>query len=69
MPELIEIKPEHWLTLRDKFLSDWPKHHLGYYLVDNYIKWFTKSSNIPNLKFYSLDGDWNDGTFVVIVSI
>lgn len=69
MNELVEIKPVDWPELRDKFLDNWPVDHVGYYLVDNYVRWVNQDSNIKNLKFYSLNGDWSDGTFVVVVSI
>ncbi|XP_063701906.1 uncharacterized protein LOC134831981 [Culicoides brevitarsis] len=66
MNKLVEIPPSEWPALRDSFLPNWPSEHVGYYLVDNYVKWVEKDPNIKNLKFYSLNGDWSDGTFVVV---
>lgn len=68
MNQLIEIRSIDWPELRDKFLDNWPDDHVGYYLVDNYIRWIAKEPNIQNLSFYSLNGDLSDGTFVVVVS-
>lgn len=42
---------------------------LGYYTVDNFIRWFERKTTIKNLIFYSLNGDLSDGTFVAIVNI
>lgn len=69
MSKVIEIKSEHWFTLRDKFLCNWPQEYLGYYMINNYIRWKQQDSKLKNVNFYSLDGDWSDGTFVIIVSV
>ncbi|XP_063697440.1 uncharacterized protein LOC134828395 [Culicoides brevitarsis] len=66
MNQLVEIPSNNWVSLRDLFLTNWPNDHVGYYLVDNYVKWVEKDPNIKNLAFYCLNGDWSDGTFVVI---
>lgn len=66
---LSEIHPFKWPELRDKYLVDWPKNMLGYYTMDNYLRWVTIDPDIANLCVYALDNDWSDGTFVVIVSI
>lgn len=69
--QLVEIAYHDWSELRDLFANNWPTHILGYSIVNNFIEWRSKCgrSEIKNLKFYSLDGDWrNDGTFLAIVS-
>lgn len=53
--------------LRDLFLSDWPKHVIGYYTIDNFIRWFKQDPSYGDAEIYCLDGDWSDGTFVVLV--
>lgn len=67
--KICEISPEKWAELRDLFQPDWPKNIYAYNLLQNYIHWVEKDPNIKNLKVYSLNGDWSDGTFVVVVSI
>lgn len=67
MDSLIEINRSDLSQLRDLYLVDWPENILGYYTVDNFIRWFEKESTIKNLIVYSLNGDWTDGTFVAIV--
>lgn len=66
---LVEIKRSELPQLRDLFLVNWPENMIGYYTIDNFIRWFKKESTIENLIIYCLNGDWSDGTFVAIVSI
>lgn len=63
-----EIPAADWSVLRDKFLIDWPKNMLGYYTVDNFVRWKSYEPDIEHLNLYALDGDWSDGTFVAVVS-
>lgn len=65
---LVEIPHSDLPALRDLFLPDWPKHIIGHDLVNNYIRWFAKDPTFNEATFYSLNGDWSDGTFIVIVS-
>lgn len=66
--KLIEIPPSQLVNLRDLYLKDWPVNMLGYYTIDNYIRWIDKQATIKDLFVYSLNGDWSDGTFAVMVS-
>lgn len=66
--KLIEIPSYQWINLRDLYLKNWPENLLGYYTIDNYIRWIEKLTTIEQLFIYSLNGDWSDGTFAVIVS-
>lgn len=68
--KLVEISCSEWPILRDMYLHDWPTHMIGYYTVDNYVRWNKIKSDIKQLHIYSLNGDWQqDGTFLVVVSI
>lgn len=67
--KLVEIPRAEWYSLRDLYKVDWPKNLVGFYTVDNFIKWTEKDPNIKNLKAFSLDGDYTDGTFLFVVSI
>lgn len=42
--------------------------YLTYRMIDNYIKWFAQDSNLQEIKFFCLNGDFTKGTFVVVVS-
>lgn len=66
--KLVEINRVDLSQLRDLYLVNWPVNLLGYYTVDNFIRWIEKDLTIKNLIFYSLNGDWSDGTFVAIVN-
>lgn len=65
--KLIPIPSKEWINLRDLYLINWPENILGYYTIDNFINWISKTEEIRNLFIYSLNGDWSDGTFVIIV--
>lgn len=66
--KLIEIPQNDWETLRDLYLKNWPDNMLGFYTIDNYIRWTAKLPTIKDLFIYSLNGDWSDGTFAIFVS-
>lgn len=70
--QLIEIPPGDWPKLLNLLAVNYPEHILGYSIVRNFIEWRaqkSRESEIRNLNFYSLDGQWEgDGTFLVIVS-
>lgn len=63
----VEIDCEKWIDLKALYLPESTETILGLSTISNYIKWNEKQSPIPNLAIYSLNGDWSDGTFVVIV--
>lgn len=65
--QLVKIERENWPKLRDLYSRNDPTALLGHRVVENYIQWFDKSPSAQNINFYSLDGDWSDGTFVAIV--
>lgn len=66
--KLVEIPKEEWQHLRDLYKVDWPSNLVGFYTLDNFVRWTEKDPNIKNLKAYSLDGDYSDGTFLFVVS-
>lgn len=65
--KLVIISQSHWETLRDLYLTNWPTNILGYYTIDNYIRWIEKLPTIKDLFLYSLNGEWSDGTYAVVV--
>lgn len=65
---LVEIPPEDWQQLRSLYKSDEEKSYIAYCTIDNYIRFVKQDPNIQHIKFYCLNGDFSDGTFVVIVS-
>lgn len=67
--KLVEILFDDLPKLRDLYLPDWPKNMMGYSTIDNYINWLQLDSNIKHLHIYSLNGDWSDGTYVIVVSL
>jgi len=54
--------------LQELYLQDWPKHCVGYFWLDNYLRWLSKNPLIKYLKFFTLNGDWrSDGLFILVV--
>lgn len=69
--KLVKISCCHWPALRDMYLHNWPQNMVGFYTVDNYIKWVERKPSLTengNFQFFSLNGNWQDGTFIVAVS-
>lgn len=67
--QAVKIECEDWTSLRALYLPETPETILGLSTISNYIRWNDKDSPIHNLDVYSLNGDWSDGTFVVIVCV
>lgn len=65
---LTEILLEDLPILCDLYRPDGKKSYVAYMTICNYISWFRKDSNLKHVKFYCLNDDYSDGTFVVIVS-
>lgn len=60
----IEIDSEDWPKLCALYQSNTDPAKTT---IDNYIRWINEESKIDNLVIYSLNNDWSDGTFVVVV--
>lgn len=65
---LVEIPSEDWCKLRDLYSVDDPKTYLAHCTVDNYIRYLEREPNGKDWHIYSLNGDWSDGTYILIVS-
>lgn len=66
--KLQEVPRDDLPKLRSMFLRDWPNHCLGYGTLQNYEHWYKKDPNYSDGRVYCLNGDWSDGSFMVIVS-
>lgn len=69
---LVEIPFEDILRLQDLYRSskNGTRTHIAYESIDVYIRWLKQDPNAHTyIKFYCLNGDFSDGTFIVIVSI
>lgn len=64
-----EISRNDLPRLRDLYLRDWPENIIGYYTINNYIRWLERDPNIKKLKFYCLNDDFSDGSYAIIVNI
>ncbi|XP_034667364.1 uncharacterized protein LOC117900912 [Drosophila subobscura] len=53
--------------LQRLYLRDWPRHCVGYFWLDNYLRWLKEDPQIGHLAFYTLDTDWqSDGLFLLV---
>lgn len=66
--QLVKIESEEWMALKSLYLPETPETILGLTTINNYIRWMQRDGFINNLAIYSLNGEWSDGTFVVVVS-
>lgn len=64
---LVEIHVSEWSDLRDLYRRDWPRHILGYNTINTVLSW-VKQQKINHLSVLSLNDDWQDGTFLCLVS-
>lgn len=55
---LVEVPQYSLIKLRNMFKQNWPKHCVAFSLIDNYMVWLEKVSNIKNLKIYCLNGEF-----------
>lgn len=66
--KLVEIESPDWAALRDSYSAEDPNTIYAHCTVDNYIRWLDKEPQRKDWRIYSLNGDWNDGTYAVVVS-
>uniref|UniRef100_A0A1A9WXN2 N-acetyltransferase domain-containing protein n=1 Tax=Glossina brevipalpis TaxID=37001 RepID=A0A1A9WXN2_9MUSC len=69
--ELVEITDINKLNeLRDSYrrnISNWSQHCVGYYCLDNYIRWKEREPSIKHLKIYTLnDCDRSEGLYIIV---
>lgn len=67
---LVEMQQKDVSILKEMYTSkNKSRTSIGYEAIDNYIRWIEQDENESNyIKFFCLNADFSDGTFVVIVS-
>lgn len=68
---LVEIPVEDLSKLRNLYKSSQNdgRTHIAYGSIDIYMRWLELDPTATTyIKFYCLNGDFSDGTFIVIVS-
>lgn len=67
---LVEIQYSDLPTLKKLYSSDELRCHIGYMTIDTYIRLLEKFPEESKcIKFFCLNGDFSDGTFIVTVCI
>lgn len=68
---LVEIQQKDLSILKNMYTSkDGCRTNIAYITIVNYIRWIEIDPNeSKDIKFLCLNGDFSDGTFIVIVSV
>ncbi|XP_055918700.1 uncharacterized protein LOC129950806 [Eupeodes corollae] len=62
---LIPVPNDELTKLRDLYLRDWPKNCVGYYTLDNFIRWLQKDPQIKALSILTLSNNVESSVVVV----
>lgn len=66
---VVEIQYNDLANLKRLYTPGGSKSYIAYMAIENYIRWLDQNPNESNyIKFFCLNGDFSDGTFVVTVS-
>lgn len=65
---LVEIKRKDWQILRNLYSQNTDQHYIGYATIWNCMRVVDQDPNVKQINLFCLNGDFDDGTFVMIVS-
>lgn len=70
---LVEIELSDLKKLREIYMKDWPEYSNGLNIprgvISNYVHWIEQDPAFRGVKIYTLNGDWTDGTFMLLVGL
>lgn len=68
---LVEIQKKNLCILKDLYAAkNGSRTSIAFSTIDTYIRWIEKDPNESKyIRFFCLNGDFSDGTFIVIVSM
>ncbi|XP_017067903.2 uncharacterized protein LOC108105703 [Drosophila eugracilis] len=68
MEQLTKITDKDDLKdLQKLYLKDWPTNCVGYFWLDNYLRWLHQNPTLKHLNFYTINNDWkSDGLFILV---
>lgn len=66
---LVEISPKDLPVLKNLYKNDESNNILAILTIENYIRWFEQDPAVEYVKFFCLNGDFSDGSFVVLASV
>lgn len=67
--KLTEINKNELGLLRDLYDSErFEKNYMSFMAIDNYMSWFKQNPGIKHIRFFCLNGNLSNGTFIVTVS-
>lgn len=66
---LVEIQYSDLPALKKLYTPDGSKSYIAYMTIDIYTRWLEQDPDESKyIKFFCLNGDFSDGTFIVTVS-
>lgn len=65
---LVEVDRKDLPKLKELYTPDGSKSYIAYTTIDNYIRWFEQNPNVKHINIFCLNGNFDDGTFVVTVT-
>lgn len=65
---LVGIDRKDWITLRNLYKENSVAHYLAYATIENCIQLIERYPNVKHVNLFCLNGDFSDGTFIMIVS-
>lgn len=66
---LVEVERKDLLALKSLYNPNVSLSYIAYTTIENYIRWFERDPDVKHIKVFCLNGDFSDGTFVIIVNI
>ncbi|XP_031627117.1 uncharacterized protein LOC116343273 [Contarinia nasturtii] len=63
--QLVQIQRKDLRKLQNLYTPDGTKNYIAYMTISNYIRWLEQNPKLNDVKFYSLNGNFSDGTFLV----
>lgn len=66
---LVRINPEDLELLKNLYEGCDVQSYVSYMTIKNHIQWIEVNQKSKEVNFFALNGDFTDGTFIVIVSI
>lgn len=66
---LIEIGRDDLEVVKNLYKLNRFRSEIGYMTLKNYAQWFEQDQQVKHIHIFCLNGDFSDGTFVLIVCV
>lgn len=69
---LVAVPRSKWPELRDLYRQELADNFVGYQAIGTFIRWSNNKHQLSiddfHYDIFSLNGEWQDGTFIAVVS-